>query len=103
MDTCPRTKAREDLLEFISDKNREGNRIILMIDGNENMRTGKLGNILKKEFLNMRDAICDRVGNRRFTKLFCDQEKIDAIWTSEEIEVDSMTYLPFFFGIGDHW
>ena len=32
-----------------------------MIDGNENMRMGKLANILKKEPLNMRDEIRDRV------------------------------------------
>ena len=67
-----------------------------MIDGNENMRTGKLANMLMKEPLNMRDTIRDRVGNRRFPTWFRGQEQIDAIWTSEEIDVDKMTYLPFF-------
>ena len=73
-----------------------------MVDGNENMRTGKLANKLREEPLLMRDAIRDRVGNRRFPTWFRGQEQIDAIWTSEEVEVESMTYLPFFFGIGDH-
>ena len=73
-----------------------------MLDGNENIRTGKLANMLKKEPLNMRDTIRDRIGNRKFPTWFRGQEQIDAIWTSEEIEVDSMTYLPFFFSIGDH-
>ena len=59
IDICPRKKAREDLIAFISDKTREGNRIILMLDGNENMRTGKLANMLRKEPINMRDAIRD--------------------------------------------
>ena len=73
-----------------------------MIDGNENMRMGKLANTLRKEPINMRDAIRDRVGNCKFPTWFRGQEQIDAIWTSEEIEFNSMTFLPFFFGIGDH-
>ena len=79
IDTCPRAKAREDLIEFVSDKKREGHRIILMIDGNENMRTGKLAEVLKKEPINMRDAIRDRVGNYKFPTWFRGQEQIDAI------------------------
>ena len=67
-----------------------------MLDGNENMRTGKLANMLRKEPINMRDTIRDRVGNRRFPTWFRGQEQIDTIWTSEEIEVESMTYLPLF-------
>ena len=53
----PREKGRRNLLEFIVALKRKGNRIILMLDGNENMRMGKLAKKLREEPINMRDAI----------------------------------------------
>ena len=50
-----------------------------MLDGNENMRTGKLAAMLKKEPIDMRDAIRDRVGNLKLPTWFRGQEQIDAI------------------------
>ena len=57
---------------------------------------------LRKDPYNLRDTIRDRVGDTKFATWYRGQEQIDAIWTSEDIEVDSITFLPFYFSIGDH-
>ena len=52
--------------------------------------------------MNIRYAIRYRLGNLKFPTWYRGQEKIDSIWTSEEIQVDSMTYIPFYLSIRDH-
>ena len=59
----------------------EGERVVLMIDGNENMRDGKLARALRSEPFCMKDTIRDRVGIKKFATWYRGQEQIDAIWT----------------------
>ena len=101
-ETCAKKKCREDLIKFILESRTKGERVILMIDGNENMRTGALAKRLKQRDINMRDSIREKVGSLKFPTWFRGQEQIDAIWVSDELKVESATMLPFFFSIGDH-
>ena len=73
-----------------------------MIDGNENMVIGKMAMALKEEPFNMTDPIRAKVGPSRFPTWFRGQDQIDAIWISEGLKASKITYLPFFFSIGDH-
>ena len=99
---CAKKKCRMDLMEFIRNRKQEGENIILMIDGNENMVIGKMAQELSEEPINMRDPIRTRVGSLRFPTWFRGQDQIDAIWISEGLKALKVTFLPFFFSIGDH-
>ena len=99
---CAKKKCRKYLIKFILESRTKGERFILMIDGNENMRTGTLAKRLRQTDINMRDSIRDKVGSLKFPTWFRGQEQIDAIQVSDEIEIERATMLPFFFGVGDH-
>ena len=67
-------KCREDLIKFILESKGKADRVILMIDGNENMRTGALAKRLKQRDINMRDSIREKVGSLKFPTWFQGQE-----------------------------
>ena len=67
---CAKKKCREDLIKFILESRIKEERVILMIDGNENMRTGALAKRLKQRDINMRDSIWDKVGSQKFPTWF---------------------------------
>ena len=73
-----------------------------MMDGNENIQTGKLAKALTKEPFNMTDSIRTKIGDLKFATHYRGQEQIDAIWISKNLEATKATVLPFFFRIGDH-
>ena len=99
---CAKKKGRNDLIQFIKNRKQDGENIILMVDGNESMRIGQLVSELREESIGMRDPIRSRVGSRKFPTWFRGQDQIDAIWISENITATKITFLPFFFSIGDH-
>ena len=63
---CAKEKCRLDLLSFIRSARVNGDRVVLMIDGNESMRDGKLAKALRTEPFGMRDPIRSRVGAEKF-------------------------------------
>ena len=99
---CAKKKCRNDLLQFIKNRKQEGENIILMVDGNESMRIGKLASALREDSVGMRDPIRSRIGSKKFPTWFRGNDQIDAIWISENITATKITFLPFFFSIGDH-
>ena len=90
------------MLQFIRVTKEAGDKVILMIDGNEIMLQGKLARELRKDEFGMKDHIWNRIGNKKFPTWFRGQEQIDAIWTSDDIEVSNISFLSFSFSIGDH-
>ena len=80
----------------------KGDRVVLMIDGNEIMRDGKLTKAFRNEPFDMRDPIRSRVGAKKIPTWYQGQNQIDAIWISDELQAQRVTFLPFFFSIGDH-
>ena len=72
-----------------------------MLDSNENMNDGKLQKMFKMDF-DLIDTVRSRT-NKPGPKTFISGSKqIDTIWCSEGLEIDSASFLPFYFGIGDH-
>ena len=69
-----RIKARKDLLKFVYTAKAAGDRVILMLDGNEIMLQGKLTQLLRGDEYGMKDVIQDRVGNKKFPTWFRVQE-----------------------------
>ena len=72
-----------------------GEKIILMLDGNDNMQTRKLAKALKDEPYNMIDRIRSKVGNLKFPTHYRGQEQIDDIWISKDLVATKATALPF--------
>jgi hypothetical protein len=94
-DRCPRQAFIEDLCSEIEAFKAEGDNIILMLDGNDDMRRGPIHNA----FLNcqLRECILTKDGNkvvntyRRNTKNI----PIDGIWISPSLEIRAGGYLGF--------
>ena len=53
---CPRKKLRRDLVAKMLHWREEGDKLILILDGNENMKNGQLARMLRTPDLDMRDA-----------------------------------------------
>ena len=99
---CAKNRFRKNLLEFIKLRKYKGDKIILMLDENENIQTRNLAKTLKSELYNMIDSIKTKVGNLKFLMYYRGQEQIDAIWIWKDLEAKKVMALPFFFGIGDY-
>ena len=98
---CPKINLRKGVLDFIELRKSKRDKIVLMLDGNKNMQTGKLAKALKSELFNMIDSIRIKIGDQKFATHFRCQEKIDAIWISKDLEATKATAFPFS-SIGDH-
>ena len=93
---CSRENFRKYPLEFIKLCKYKEDKIILMLDGNENIHTRKLTKALNGKPYNMIDITMIKVGNLRFRMCNKCQEQIDAIWISKDLEATKATVLPFF-------
>jgi hypothetical protein len=89
---CPREAFLIDLRAEIINFQEAGHHIILMLDGNEDMRRGRLSNTLQS--LQLREAILHKHGRRapstykRNTK----DVPIDGIWVSPTITINAGGY-----------
>ena len=72
-----------------------------MIDANENLNKGKLENDLRSQ-LHMIDAIKSRTHCAGPNTFHSGSEQIDGIWITQDLDISSACFLPFYFGIGDH-
>jgi hypothetical protein len=94
-DRCPRKAFLEDLCLEIETFKAEGDNIMLMLDGNDDMRRGEI----RRAFNNyqVRECILEHHGNkavntyRRNTK----NVPIDGIWISPSLEIQAGGYFEF--------
>ena len=63
---CTKDKFRTDLLAFIKLHNNKGDKIIIMLDGNENMQTWKTAKAFSQEPCSMKDSIRSKFGSLKF-------------------------------------
>ena len=94
----------DDLCEVLKTWRSKGDRIILMMDTNENVFNGKLSKRLADDLIEMKEAVHGvKPGqgpntHSSNTKLV----PIDGIWHTPEIQVRTAAYLPFDLCLGDH-
>jgi hypothetical protein len=93
--TCPREAFLIDLKEEITKFQESGDHIILMLDGNEDMRKGPLSNILST--LRLREVILQHHGCRAPSTYRRNNKDIpiDGIWASHSLEIKVGGYLAF--------
>jgi hypothetical protein len=97
---CPRVLFVEHMLEYISKCQENGEKIILLMDANECLETGKLSKALTA--LGLHDAIKTRTGLPGPPTFAYGQRQIDGIWISDALRASSGSFLPLYVGIGDH-
>ena len=100
-DRCPNDIFKEHFKSFLESCQEQNELIIIMLDSNENMNDGKLQKMFKMEF-DLRDAVRSRTNQPGPKTFISGSKQIDAIWCSEGLEIESASFLPFHFGIGDH-
>ena len=98
---CPRALFRRDLLACLKEWRNQGDRLILMMDANENLANGPLSNALKAD-LDMRDLVETRTGKGGPATWFRGRHQIDGAFATSDIDCTGARFLPFWYGIGDH-
>ena len=100
---CPRERFKSDLLKLLQAWKREGKRLIVMLDANEDIYDGTLGQALtNKDGLDMVEAVSHATGERLTATYFRGSKPIDGVWTTRDLEVVSAAAMPIGFGVGDH-
>ena len=97
---CPIFIFKNDLLQQLETWKERGERIILMIDANENLYSGKLQKGLMK--LGMRDLVRERSKTMGPATHFKGTDQIDGIFATQDVDCMGACFLPFWTGIGDH-
>ena len=99
---CPRVKFREDLFDLLKQWRENGDKLILLMDANENLESGPIERMLKHPDLNMEDIISKRSNTDGPATFIRGQRQIDGAWATKDIKISAAGFLPFNFGAGDH-
>ena len=94
----------DDLCEVLKTWRSKGDRIILMMDANDNVFSGKLSKRLAEEPIDMKEAVHGvKPGQGPNTHIRNTKSvPINGIWHTPEIQVRKASYLPFDLCLGDH-
>ena len=79
---------------------QQGDRLLIFIDANENMKSGKLARGLRR--LKLRDLVRERTSQDGPNTHHCGSEQIDGVWASDGLDCAGARFLPFWWGAGDH-
>jgi hypothetical protein len=94
---------REDLLSQMKRWQKDGERLILCLDANENIYRGELGRRLTElDGLGMKEVVGEFTARQLGATYFCGSEPIDGVWTTGDITVTNACVMPVGFGVGDH-
>ena len=101
--TCPRRQFQQDLIELLTQWRLEGRRLIICLDANDHVYTGKLGKALvSTPNLDLREATESSTGIKLTATYFRGSRPIDAIWTTPDVEISNICAMPIGYGVGDH-
>ena len=98
----PRQLFVHDLLWQLRVWRAAGDRIILCMDANEHVLTGPLCRQLTSEGIDLREATKARLGSLCPHTYIDSRIPIDGVWTTPDIEITGITWLPFDESPGDH-
>ena len=97
-DQCPRKLFRDQLINNLIEWRENGEKLILLIDSNENMENGKLARKLKSEQLQMFDIVKQRSGCPGPNTFTRGSKQIDGAWATPDVDITAACFLPFFLG-----
>jgi hypothetical protein len=82
---------------------KDGERLILCLDANENIYRGDLGQRLTdRDGLGMKEVVGEFTAIQLGATYFRGSEPIDGIWATGDITVTNACVMPVGFGVGDH-
>ena len=99
---CPRRLFRFQLIDQLKDWRANGEKLILMMDGNEDMLKGPLSRMLRTDELEMNEVVTTKTNREKIPTFIRGSRQIDGIWLTPDVEMAKCTLLPFHFGVGDH-
>ena len=101
--TCPRRRFHDDLVAQLMKWRREGDRLVVCLDANEDIYKKSLGKSLtKSDGLGMSEVIGDFTGKKVGPTFFRGSKPIDGIWATPDIMITHACIMPAGFGVGDH-
>ena len=99
---CPRKLLQQDLIRQLKEWREQGEKLILLLDSNENMPNGPLSRMLLHPDLGMIDAVQHRSSLPGPHTFIRGSRQIDGAWVTPYVDIDRACFLPFYFGMGDH-
>ncbi len=100
---CPRRKFETDLVTLLVTWRQEGRRLIVCLDANDHVYTGRLAKALTSTpQLDLQETMLTTTGAHLTATYFRGSRPIDAIWTTPDICVTNVCAMPIGYGVGDH-
>jgi hypothetical protein len=100
--TTPRQLLEDDLLQQLRVWRASGERIILMMDANENITTGRLCRQLGNDDIELQNSTLLRHGKLPTNTHADGSEPIDGLWHTPDVEITEVKWLSFEESPGDH-
>ena len=97
---CPRALFRRDLIASVQEWKQAGERVIVMLDANENLARGHLSRAFRS--MGLRDLVHERTQTAGPATWFRGRHQIDGVFATAGVECHGARFLPFWAGIGDH-
>ena len=98
----PKQMFDDDLCAALKAWRAQGDRIILLMDANENVHSGNLTRRLSEEGLEMKEAVHDQTEGQGPNTHNRGSQPIDGVWFTPDLELKGASYLPFDGSLGDH-
>ena len=99
---CPRDLFRKQLISEMKKWRKDGERLILAMDANDDIDTGKISSALWGNGLRMKEQMTKRVGHRLPATFARGSKPIDGVWTTPDIDIVAARLMPISYGVGDH-
>ena len=100
--TCPRELFRRDLLQHLQSWRDDGEKLVVLMDSNEDMISGKLARAFRRPELQLQDVINFRTKLEGPPTFIRGQRQIDGAWATKDVTIAAAGFLPFNFGAGAH-
>ena len=98
----PRQMFEDDLCQALAQWRAQGDRLILMMDANSNVHSGKFARRLAGDDIEMKEGVHEAREGQGPNTHFRGSEPIDGIWFTKDLELQGASYLPFDGSLGDH-
>ena len=93
---------RDDLCAVLKQWRSLGDRIVLMMDANDNVLNGHIAHALADERIELKEAVHAMTPGQGPKTHFRGKQSIDGIWYTPDLELKGASYLSFDADMGDH-
>ena len=102
LNSTPKKMFRDDLCAVLKQWRLQGDRIVLMMDANDNVLNGHIAKALAKDGIELKEAVHAQTPGYGPKTHFRGSQSIDGIWYTPDLELMGASYLPFDADMGDH-